>query len=230
MTRYPQRTDVALLCAFPLPLPLMSALPAWLKCCLFYFFILRLASSTALNCGIKHCIKLRSLCRSTVCWILTLVSLLQMSFDPGMLHNNGHTAYANGTGPGIRETGVVEKLLTSYGFIQCSERQARLFFHCSQYNGNLQELKIGGERALTHRKSSFGSSVLWCLLMLFSGLSLLRWCRVWSVLWQAHWQAHSSEAAKDKARGAARGAHLGPGGARPARLSLYCAAWLYSSS
>lgn len=69
----------------------------------------------------------------------------QMSFDPGMLHNNGHTAYANGSGPGIRETGVVEKLLTSYGFIQCSERQARLFFHCSQYNGNLQELKIGGE-------------------------------------------------------------------------------------
>uniref|UniRef100_A0A8C3ABS2 Cold shock domain-containing protein E1 n=1 Tax=Cyclopterus lumpus TaxID=8103 RepID=A0A8C3ABS2_CYCLU len=68
-----------------------------------------------------------------------------MSFDPGMLHNNGHTAYANGTGPGIRETGVVEKLLTSYGFIQCSERQARLFFHCSQYNGNLQELKIGDD-------------------------------------------------------------------------------------
>uniref|UniRef100_A0AAQ4Q6Q0 Cold shock domain-containing protein E1 n=1 Tax=Gasterosteus aculeatus aculeatus TaxID=481459 RepID=A0AAQ4Q6Q0_GASAC len=68
-----------------------------------------------------------------------------MSFDPGMLHNNGHTAYANGTGPGIRETGLVEKLLTSYGFIQCSERQARLFFHCSQYNGNLQELKIGDD-------------------------------------------------------------------------------------
>nr|XP_020491605.1 cold shock domain-containing protein E1 isoform X4 [Labrus bergylta] len=68
-----------------------------------------------------------------------------MSFDPGMLHNNGHTAYANGTGPGIREIGVVEKLLTSYGFIQCSERQARLFFHCSQYNGNLQELKIGDD-------------------------------------------------------------------------------------
>ncbi|XP_061592736.1 cold shock domain-containing protein E1 isoform X4 [Cololabis saira] len=68
-----------------------------------------------------------------------------MSFDPGMLHNNGHTAYANGSGPGIRETGVVEKLLASYGFIQCSERQARLFFHCSQYNGNLQELKIGDD-------------------------------------------------------------------------------------
>ncbi|XP_037540939.1 cold shock domain-containing protein E1 isoform X11 [Nematolebias whitei] len=68
-----------------------------------------------------------------------------MSFDPGMLHNNGHTAFANGSGSGLRETGVVEKLLASYGFIQCSERQARLFFHCSQYNGNLQELKIGDD-------------------------------------------------------------------------------------
>lgn len=80
-----------------------------------------------------------------------------MSFDPSMLHNNGHTAYANGSGPGIRETGVVEKLLTSYGFIQCSERQARLFFHCSQYNGNLQELKIGGEEldSITHSNIAF---------------------------------------------------------------------------
>uniref|UniRef100_A0AAV2LWT5 Cold shock domain-containing protein E1 n=1 Tax=Knipowitschia caucasica TaxID=637954 RepID=A0AAV2LWT5_KNICA len=68
-----------------------------------------------------------------------------MSFDPNMLHSNGHTAFANGSGPGIRETGMVEKLLTSYGFIQCSERQARLFFHCSQYNGNLQELKVGDD-------------------------------------------------------------------------------------
>ncbi|XP_026885481.1 cold shock domain-containing protein E1 isoform X4 [Electrophorus electricus] len=65
-----------------------------------------------------------------------------MSFDPSLLHSNG---FANGTGAGLRETGVVEKLLASYGFIQCSERQARLFFHCSQYNGNLQELKIGDD-------------------------------------------------------------------------------------
>ncbi|XP_051509163.1 cold shock domain-containing protein E1-like isoform X4 [Myxocyprinus asiaticus] len=68
-----------------------------------------------------------------------------MSFDPSLLHNNGHSGFANGTGMGIRETGVVEKLLASYGFIQCSERQARLFFHCSQYSGNLQELKIGDD-------------------------------------------------------------------------------------
>uniref|UniRef100_A0A4W4HE64 Cold shock domain-containing protein E1 n=1 Tax=Electrophorus electricus TaxID=8005 RepID=A0A4W4HE64_ELEEL len=67
---------------------------------------------------------------------------VQMSFDPSLLHSNG---FANGTGAGLRETGVVEKLLASYGFIQCSERQARLFFHCSQYNGNLQELKIGDD-------------------------------------------------------------------------------------
>ncbi|XP_051524325.1 cold shock domain-containing protein E1-like isoform X3 [Myxocyprinus asiaticus] len=68
-----------------------------------------------------------------------------MSFDPSLLHNNGHSGFANVTGMGIRETGMVEKLLASYGFIQCSERQARLFFHCSQYNGNLQELKIGDD-------------------------------------------------------------------------------------
>ncbi|XP_069612230.1 cold shock domain-containing protein E1 isoform X4 [Ranitomeya imitator] len=67
-----------------------------------------------------------------------------MSFDPNLLHNNGHNGYANGTSV-LRETGMIEKLLTSYGFIQCSERQARLFFHCSQYNGNLQELKVGDD-------------------------------------------------------------------------------------
>lgn len=113
--------------------------------------ILKCICCLVFEVGINRCIKLQHtlvfLLSFTIEYILTLASPLpQMSFDPGMLHNNGHTAYANGTGPGIRETGVVEKLLTSYGFIQCSERQARLFFHCSQYNGNLQELKIGGER------------------------------------------------------------------------------------
>lgn len=75
--------------------------------------------------------------------------LKQMSFDPNLLHNNGHNGYPNGTSAALRETGVIEKLLTSYGFIQCSERQARLFFHCSQYNGNLQDLKVGGNLSLT---------------------------------------------------------------------------------
>ncbi|ERE81561.1 cold shock domain-containing protein E1-like protein [Cricetulus griseus] len=68
-----------------------------------------------------------------------------MSFDPNLLHNNGHNGYSNGISAALRETGVIEKLLTSYGFIQCSEQQARLFFHCSQYNGNLQDLKVGDD-------------------------------------------------------------------------------------
>ncbi|KAG8232614.1 hypothetical protein J437_LFUL012970, partial [Ladona fulva] len=46
-------------------------------------------------------------------------------------------------GQGLRETGIIEKLLHSYGFIQCCERQARLFFHFSQFNGNIEHLKIG---------------------------------------------------------------------------------------
>ncbi|XP_078276982.1 cold shock domain-containing protein E1 isoform X2 [Rhinoraja longicauda] len=68
-----------------------------------------------------------------------------MSFDPNLLHNNGHSGFANGTSGALRETGVIEKLLSSYGFIQCTERQARLFFHCSQYSGNLQDLKVGDD-------------------------------------------------------------------------------------
>lgn len=43
----------------------------------------------------------------------------------------------------LKETGIIEKMLVSYGFIQCCERQARLFFHFSQYLGNIDHLKIG---------------------------------------------------------------------------------------
>ncbi|XP_070535883.1 cold shock domain-containing protein E1-like [Ptychodera flava] len=48
-------------------------------------------------------------------------------------------------GVNSRETGVVEKLLHSYGFIQCAEREDRLFFHYSQYDGNIENMKIGDE-------------------------------------------------------------------------------------
>ncbi|XP_065221818.1 cold shock domain-containing protein E1 isoform X1 [Planococcus citri] len=48
-----------------------------------------------------------------------------------------------GNNQGTRETGIIEKLLHSYGFIQCCERQARLFFHFSQFGGNIEHLKIG---------------------------------------------------------------------------------------
>ncbi|XP_033741037.1 cold shock domain-containing protein E1-like isoform X1 [Pecten maximus] len=43
----------------------------------------------------------------------------------------------------IRETGLIEKLLHSYGFIQCCDREARLFFHFSEYAGDINTVKIG---------------------------------------------------------------------------------------
>ena len=52
---------------------------------------------------------------------------------------------SNGVNNSIREMGVVEKLLHSYGFIQCCDRDARLFFHFSEYNGNIDTMKVGGE-------------------------------------------------------------------------------------
>lgn len=55
-------------------------------------------------------------------------------------YNNDSSNSAN---MGTRETGIIEKLLHSYGFIQCCERQARLFFHFSQFTGNIEHLKIG---------------------------------------------------------------------------------------
>jgi len=59
--------------------------------------------------------------------------------------NNSTTSYNDSAlgSQGTRETGIIEKLLHSYGFIQCCERQARLFFHFSQFNGNIEHLKIG---------------------------------------------------------------------------------------
>lgn len=58
-------------------------------------------------------------------------------------NNNFNTNGAEGLHGGTRETGIIEKLLHSYGFIQCCERQARLFFHFSQFGGNIEHLKIG---------------------------------------------------------------------------------------
>merc|ERR1719447_1288185 len=62
-----------------------------------------------------------------------------MGGGAGTQSNNGPIQ----PGMGIRETGIIEKLLHSYGFIQCCGRQARLFFHFSQFDGNIEHLKIG---------------------------------------------------------------------------------------
>lgn len=44
-----------------------------------------------------------------------------------------------------RETGIVEKLLVSYGFIKCADREGRLFFHYSQYHGEAPSLRVNDE-------------------------------------------------------------------------------------
>ncbi|XP_065350831.1 cold shock domain-containing protein E1 isoform X2 [Cloeon dipterum] len=64
---------------------------------------------------------------------------------PNSTTNNTSNNYGDSAGnnQNIRETGIIEKLLHSYGFIQCCDRQARLFFHFSQFNGNIEHLKIG---------------------------------------------------------------------------------------
>ncbi|KAG1670794.1 Cold shock domain-containing protein E1 [Nymphon striatum] len=43
----------------------------------------------------------------------------------------------------VREFGMIEKLMPTYGFIQCSDRQDRLFFHFSQFHGSVEVLKVG---------------------------------------------------------------------------------------
>ncbi|KAI1301608.1 Cold shock domain-containing protein E1 [Halotydeus destructor] len=59
--------------------------------------------------------------------------------------NNGSGDLSSSPGASgvFKEAGIVEKLLPSYGFIQCCERQARLFFHYSQFQGNIEHLKLG---------------------------------------------------------------------------------------
>ncbi|KAK7108802.1 cold shock domain-containing protein E1-like [Littorina saxatilis] len=44
---------------------------------------------------------------------------------------------------GPREKGFIDKRQHSYGFIQCCDRDARLFFHYSEYNGNIEAMKVG---------------------------------------------------------------------------------------
>ncbi|XP_014783652.1 cold shock domain-containing protein E1 [Octopus bimaculoides] len=57
--------------------------------------------------------------------------------------NNSIATSPNGTSNGVRQTGFVEKLLHSYGFIQCNERESRVFFHFSEYSGNAENVKVG---------------------------------------------------------------------------------------
>lgn len=76
---------------------------------------------------------------------LSSPTTLNNSFNNSATTNNSNSSYNDSTlsNQGTRETGIIEKLLHSYGFIQCCERQARLFFHFSQFSGNIEHLKIG---------------------------------------------------------------------------------------
>lgn len=51
--------------------------------------------------------------------------------------NNNDTYY------GKKEQGIVEKLLNSYGFVECAKTGNRVFFHYSEYEGDPNNLLIG---------------------------------------------------------------------------------------
>lgn len=52
-------------------------------------------------------------------------------------NSNSHTAAPKG------EKGVVEKLLNSYGFIECASNNLRVFFHYSEFHGDPDDLEVG---------------------------------------------------------------------------------------
>ena len=71
------------------------------------------------------------------------IKKLQEKLASSSRNNGFHNEEGHPLGPGHHETGIIEKLLQSYGFIQCCDRQARLFFHFSQFDGNKEHLKLG---------------------------------------------------------------------------------------
>lgn len=79
------------------------------------------------------------------------------------LGQNGKSSNAS------REAGIVEKLLHSYGFIRCCDRQARLFFHYSQFSGNIEHLRLGDpvEFEMTYDRKS-GKPIASCVVKISS--------------------------------------------------------------
>lgn len=49
---------------------------------------------------------------------------------------------------GKKEKGIVEKLLNSYGFVECSTTGNRVFFHYSEFEGDPNHLQVGGKTCL----------------------------------------------------------------------------------
>lgn len=64
----------------------------------------------------------------------------------GKQHGTPPTVFnPNMASASIRETGIIDKLMQSFGFITCCERNESIFFHFSQYSGDAGELRPGDE-------------------------------------------------------------------------------------
>jgi len=61
------------------------------------------------------------------------------------LNSGASTPALTSSGYRSRETGIIEKLLVSYGFIKCADREGRLFFHYSQFHGEATNLRVNDE-------------------------------------------------------------------------------------
>ncbi|KAK3798016.1 hypothetical protein RRG08_034577 [Elysia crispata] len=73
-------------------------------------------------------------------------AILSMHSNTGVVNMNVNAEIQSsvpGGVPRVRETGLIDKKQHSYGFIQCCDRDARLFFHFSEYSGNIETLKVG---------------------------------------------------------------------------------------
>ena len=59
-----------------------------------------------------------------------------------------------------KEKGVVEKLLNSYGFLECASSGSRVFFHYSEYDGDPNDLNFGGKFPIVRRVIWWSASLL----------------------------------------------------------------------
>lgn len=66
-------------------------------------------------------------------------AVMSMSAKPAYQNRNT----CNNSTNSQRELGIIEKLLHSYGFIQCCHRDDRLFFHYSEYGGDADMMRTG---------------------------------------------------------------------------------------
>lgn len=60
--------------------------------------------------------------------------------SPHTFNTNG---YNNTTTNRQKEKGIIEKLLTSYGFVECASTGYRVFFHYSEFEGDPNDLSVG---------------------------------------------------------------------------------------